>query len=208
MSELGKVFLLDDDRIFLDLYQNFLEAKGYNVFATDNAYKFLLYGHEINPDVIFLDVNMPQMNGWEVLQRIVNDSVMQDTPVVMLTVNHDEDLGTAKGVAHFVYKPLEIEMMNDILESYCVGNRNHDVLLLEDYEPMFNTAVETVKKHNRSCFLTHSLKAAKKYLQKNQPKKICVRYNPEKFEEARQELPADNLFRIDSLADFEKILNN
>ena len=63
MSGAGKIFMLDDDQIFLELYQHFLESKGYQVFTTDNAYKYLMYGRELQPDVLFLDINMPMLNG-------------------------------------------------------------------------------------------------------------------------------------------------
>lgn len=63
MSKAGKVFMLDDDRIFLELYRNLLSDRGFDVFTTNNAYKFLLYGRELVPDVMFLDINMPRMNG-------------------------------------------------------------------------------------------------------------------------------------------------
>ena len=39
----GRVFMLDDDLFFLELYRNLLEARGYEVFTETNAYKFLLY---------------------------------------------------------------------------------------------------------------------------------------------------------------------
>lgn len=53
MSKAGKVFMLDDDRIFLELYRNLLSDRGFDVFTTNNAYKFLLYGRELVPDVMF-----------------------------------------------------------------------------------------------------------------------------------------------------------
>lgn len=206
MSSAGRVFMLDDDQIFLELYENLLESKGYEIFATDNAYKFLMYGRELNPDVMFLDVNMPRLSGWDVLERIANDDILQDIPVVMLTVSQDEDLAMVKGAAHFLYKPLVVEEMTEILESYCRGGKNHDILLLEDYEPMFYNLAQFIRQNHRSCFCTHNLRAAKRYLQKNEPKKIAVRYCPERFEEVRQNLNKDNLFRVEDENDLAKIL--
>lgn len=199
--------MLDDDRIFLELYQNLLESKGYDVFTTDNAYKFLMYGREIVPDMMFLDVNMPRMNGWEVLRRVVNDSVMQEIPVAMLTVNQDEDLAHAKGVAHVLYKPLAIDTMMDMLGSYCQGGRNHDLLLIDEYEPVFNTFWKAVRQKQCSCFYSHNFKAAKKYLQKNNPKKICVRYSQERYDKVKDQLPKDKTRRVDSLAEIERYLD-
>lgn len=204
MSKAGKVFMLDDDHIFLELYRNLLSDRGFDVFTTNNAYKFLLYGRELVPDVMFLDINMPRMNGWEVLRRIASDDIMQDIPVVMLSAEAEEDLASARGVAHFLYKPVAVEAMMDILESYCHGNKNHDVLLIEEYEPLFNDIYERISR-KRSCFATHNLKAAKKYLKKNQPKKICVRCTPERFEKAGNELGREDIYRVENASDIENL---
>ncbi len=195
MSEAGKIFMLDDDRIFLELYQHFLESKGYQVFTTDNAYKYLMYGRELRPDVMFLDINMPLLNGWEVLQQISEDDILSEIPAVMLSVNQDEDLAALKGVAHFLYKPLAVEPMLEIVESYVAGGKNHEILLLEDYQPLLPGREPLVRKR---CFSTHTVKAAKKYLQKNTPQKIAVRYNPEKFEQARRDLEREDAVRVDN----------
>lgn len=207
MSGSGRVFILDDDKIFLEMYEDLLEARGYDVFATDNAYKFLMYGRELNPDVIFLDINMPGINGWEVLERLESDKQLQEIPVVMLTVAPDAALGSIRGAAHFLYKPLVLEEMSEILQSYCEGGKEHDILLIEDYEPLFQDLVKSIKNKKQSCFCTHNMRAAKKYLQKNHPRKIAVRYTPERFAEAEEELRRDNLRRIDSGDDLERLLN-
>ena len=94
--------------------------------------------------------------------------------------------------------------MMDILESYCHGNKNHDVLLIEEYEPLFNDIYERISR-KRSCFATHNLKAAKKYLKKNQPKKICVRCTPERFEKAGNELGREDIYRVENASDIENL---
>lgn len=198
MSEAGKIFMLDDDRIFLELYQHFLESKGYQVFTTDNAYKYLMYGRELQPDVLFLDINMPLLNGWEVLQQISEDKILSEIPAAMLSVNQDEDLAALKGVAHFLYKPLAVEPMLEIVESYVSGGKDHEILLLEDYQPLLPGREPLTRKR---CFSTHTVKAAKKYLQKNKPQKIAVRYNPENFEQARRDLEREDAVRVDSWED-------
>lgn len=69
-EKLGRVFMLDDDLIVLNLYREMLEKIGYEVFATANAYQFLLYAKELMPDLFILDINMPEITGWEVMNRL------------------------------------------------------------------------------------------------------------------------------------------
>ena len=96
MEKNGLIFMLDDDVLFLNLYKNLFEAQGYRVFATDNAYKFLQYAREIPADIFLMDINMPDMNGWEVLQRLEKGGQVEAAPVVMMTVVADRDLALPK----------------------------------------------------------------------------------------------------------------
>lgn len=208
MNNLGRILMLDDDKIFLDLYRSLLESKGYDVFATSNAYQYLLYAKELNPDVMFLDVNMPELNGWEVLQRLSAEEKLQEVPIVMLTVAQDKDLAISKGATHFLNKPMVVEELMEIVEAYCQGGKNHDILLVEEYEPLFVTLLQTLKKHQYNCFGLHGLGAAVKYLQKNNPKMVCVHGSSEKFEKASKRLKHDKIFRVENVETIEELLKD
>lgn len=206
MDSLGKIFMLDDDGIILDLYKELLEAKGYEVFATTNAYKLLLYAKEISPDIFILDVNMPGVSGWEVLQRINQDNFLQEIPVLMLSVSRDIDLAIAKGAAHFLNKPVELERLNEIIESYCIGNKHHDLLLLEDFDALNSPFEKSVVSRRLNYFGVHDLRAAKRYLQKNLPEMVCVCYSQMDFDEAKKQLRHDKIYRVDKEQNINDIL--
>lgn len=206
MSKLGKVFMLDDDGIILDLYKEFFEAKGYDVFVTTNAYKFLLYAKEINPDVFILDVNMPTMNGWEVLQRLHQDNLLRDIPVIMLSISRDVDWALAQGAAHFLAKPLNIEELDDIIEAYCLGNKHHDILLLENFANLNSPFEQSIRKKQIPYFLVHDVRAAWRYLQKNLPRMVCVCYPDDDYEKIRKQLVFDRIVKVDSKQSIEDIL--
>lgn len=206
MDSLGKIFMLDDDGIILDLYKELFEAKGYEVFATTNAYKLLLYAKEISPDIFILDVNMPGINGWEVLQRINQDDFLQEIPVLMLSVSRDIDLAIAKGAAHFLNKPVEPEKLNEIIESYCIGNKHHDLLLLEDFDALNSPFEKSLVSRRLNYFGVHDLRAAKRYLQKNLPEMVCVCYSQMDFDEAKKQLKHDKIYRVDKEQTIDDIL--
>ena len=173
-KKLGRVFMLDDDLIVLNLYREMLEKTGYEVFATANAYQFLLYARELMPDLVILDINMPEITGWEVMSRLAAEEQTSEIPVVVMSVLADKALAVQKGAAHYLNKPVKPEDLLEILEAYCVGNKKHDVLLLEDFEPMKKTLRQRMEERKWSCFEVNDLKAAKRYLQKNNPKVVVV----------------------------------
>lgn len=206
MDSLGKIFMLDDDGIILDLYKELFEAKGYEVFATTNAYKLLLYAKEISPDIFILDVNMPGVSGWEVLQKINQDDLLREIPVLMLSVSRDIDLAIAKGAAHFLNKPVELKRLNEIIESYCIGSKHHDLLLLEDFDALNSPFEKSVINRRLNYFGVHDLRAAKRYLQKNLPEMVCVCYSQMDFDEAKKQLKHDKIYRVDRDQNINDIL--
>ena len=173
-EKLGRVFMLDDDLIVLNLYREMLEKIGYEVFATANAYQFLLYAKELMPDLFILDINMPEITGWEVMNRLAAEDRTSEIPVIVMSVLADKALAVQKGAAHYLNKPVKLEDLLEILEAYCIGNKKHDVLLLEDFEPMKKSLRQRMEERKRSCFEVNDLKAAKRYLQKNNPKVVVV----------------------------------
>jgi polar-differentiation response regulator divK len=210
MDKLGKVFMLDDDLILLDMYRSLLESHGFDVFTTDNAYKFILYAREIHPDIFILDINMPVMNGWEVVLRLKREERLKHIPVVMLTVRHDKRLAHAYGIANYLNKPLDAPGLLDVVESYCVGSKNHDILLLGDFWPESNILRTEMSRRQWVFFEVYDLEAAELYLSKNRPKAVCLGMPEDKCEQARLRLnhplimPLRNMQDLNNLERFIK----
>ena len=113
MKKPEKVFIIDDDNDDVEL---FIEAVNsvdpsiqcYNAFNSDDALKKLMYTMEILPDIIFLDLNMPGINGKQCLTEIKKSEKLKDIPVVIYTTSsfHKDIEETKKlGASHFLTKP-------------------------------------------------------------------------------------------------------
>ncbi len=119
MKKCGRIFMLDDDVLTLEMYAAFLRGHGLDVFATDNAYKMILYAQEIHPNVIIVDVNMPVMNGWQVLKYLKSDDKLRDIPVIILTEADEVQKAMKLGAANFLLKPVEPLKLLAAIEDYC-----------------------------------------------------------------------------------------
>ncbi len=108
--------MFDEDRSFLRFYQSLLAAKGYDVFATDNAYEFYLYAKELHPDVLMVDLNQPQMSGWEIVDVLQEEPVLQETPIIISSVEANKERAEIRGLP-FLPKPLAIEKLLEVLEN-------------------------------------------------------------------------------------------
>ena len=78
-----KIMVVDDEKIILEGIQLLLEMKEYDVVAIDNGPECLKTIEAVAPDLLLLDILMPEMNGWEVLSNLA--PMKLDIPVVILT---------------------------------------------------------------------------------------------------------------------------
>jgi DNA-binding response OmpR family regulator len=103
-----KILVVDDDPDIYIIVQTNLEAAGYEVVGASNGAEGLRKVREENPDLVILDVLMPEMDGWEVLAQIEADPRTAGMPVIMLTCkSEDTDIlrGLEEGAVEYVTKP-------------------------------------------------------------------------------------------------------
>ena len=82
-------------------------------------FEFLAHEGRLMPDLIFLDINMPIMNGWQCLVKLKNDSTWKDIPTIMYSTSssrRDIDLAYELGAMLFVTKPEDMDELRSILE--------------------------------------------------------------------------------------------
>ena len=99
------VLLVDDEKMITDPLVRALSQAGYQVMVADNGRDGLALAREKQPDVVVLDVMMPQMDGWDVCRALRQDSTV---PILMLTALGDEVdriLGLELGADDYLTKP-------------------------------------------------------------------------------------------------------
>ena len=119
----GKLAIIEDEAAFRNIFKDLLVSDGYNVLtAEDGESGWLLVRTEM-PDLVLLDLALPRLHGFEVLQNIRADAATKDMPVVILTVVGEQDnvkkglkLGATDYLVKGFYTPREIlAKINEIL---------------------------------------------------------------------------------------------
>lgn len=109
---MNKILVIDDDVAINELIKVNLELNGYNALqAYDGTTGFAIAKQEL-PDLIILDVMMPEVDGYTVAQRIRQNSTTEETPILMLTALsqlNDKVKGFNIGVDDYLVKPFEME---------------------------------------------------------------------------------------------------
>ena len=92
-----KVLLIEDDKMILDMYTLKFSQEGYDVIQAENGKDGLDSAKKNEPDVILLDIILPQMDGFTVLKLLKEDAKLKKIPVVLLT-NLGQDGDVKKGL--------------------------------------------------------------------------------------------------------------
>jgi len=109
-----RVLLVDDDREILEMTSLLLGGAGYAVTTAASGEEALYRVREEIPDLVLLDINMPGMDGWEVLRVLQEDEATAGIPVVMFSVNFEvrEKLrALQQGARDYVTKPFDTEAL-------------------------------------------------------------------------------------------------
>ena len=108
------VLIVDDDPRVREYVRVNLEMEGYGVREAGSAEEGLTVLEEVSPDLILLDVMMPEVDGWEMLRRVQERHGVGAIPVVMFSGKVDEqnaDEATARGAQGFVGKPFDPQQL-------------------------------------------------------------------------------------------------
>jgi len=92
-----KVLLVEDDKMILDMYTLKFSQEGYEVVQAENGKDGLDSAKKESPDIILLDIILPQMDGFTVLKEIKKVDALKDIPVILLT-NLGQDGDVKKGL--------------------------------------------------------------------------------------------------------------
>ncbi len=101
------ILVVDDEKNILDLVAMYLKSDGYFVETASSGEDAVNRFHKCSPDLIVLDIMLPDMDGWEVCRRIRKDS---NVPIVMLTAKDfttDKVVGLELGADDYVTKPFD-----------------------------------------------------------------------------------------------------
>jgi len=139
-KERSKIILVDDNKANLDQGRNLLKTF-YEVFPAQSAAKLFEILQNLTPDLILLDIVMPEMSGFEAIKHLKINPAAADIPVIFLTSKDDDDSelqGFDLGAADYVSKPFSGPLLlKRIQKELLISQQKKDLLsnqqLLEDY---------------------------------------------------------------------------
>jgi two-component system cell cycle response regulator len=110
MNQMGRILIVDDNPITCENMEDLLAPRGYELAIARNGIEALAKTVEFDPDLILLDVMMPQMDGFEVCRRLRAAPATAEVPIILITALDDRASrlqGITAGADDFISKPLD-----------------------------------------------------------------------------------------------------
>lgn len=115
-TEQVTVLVIDDNADALQLFQRYLSHSRYHFIGTQDAERGLALAEEVSPQIIVLDVMMPERDGWTVLGQLREHPKTRDVPVVVCSILSQEQLALTLGAGQFLRKPVSRQALLSALD--------------------------------------------------------------------------------------------
>lgn len=112
------VLIVDDDVVNLELLQAVLEGEGFRVSAASDALSAIQLAGSEQPDIVLMDVQLPEIDGLEATRRLKSDENTASIPVVAVTAHvraDDQERCLSVGCVRHVAKPIDTRLLPDLI---------------------------------------------------------------------------------------------
>jgi PAS domain S-box-containing protein len=130
MARMRTILVVDDDRDIATLVKTQLEGQGYQVVIRGNGREAIKWAHENLPDLVLLDMILPDIEGLDVLRALKDEKSTADIPVIMMSVVPDDGTASELGAVEYLTKPVSGENLQAHVE-HALTWQGH-VLIVED----------------------------------------------------------------------------
>ena len=121
MSQKAKVLIVDDEPLNVDYLEQALEDSNYQIITATNGQEALDKIQSEQPDLVLLDLAMPIMDGFAVLERVKADQSLRDIPVIIISAEHDSKSvvkGIKQGAEDYLTKPVNASLLVKKVKEY------------------------------------------------------------------------------------------
>jgi two-component system cell cycle response regulator DivK len=115
------VLIVEDNELNLKLFNDLLEARGYNILQTREGLEALRIAREHKPDLILMDIQLPEVSGLEVTKWLKEDDELKSIPVIAVTafaMKGDEEKIREGGCEAYIAKPISISSFLATVEKF------------------------------------------------------------------------------------------
>ena len=167
------VLVVDDDTNIRRFLTYELKAKGYKVFEASNGKEAIQLAREHHPDLITMDVQMPDINGFDVTAVLKNDDDTKDIPVLILSVMDDREKAYKLGANDCLTKPFTKEKLIAKVNQLLIGTKK-TILVVDDDKSLVKSIKFQLEHRGYSTLIAYNGKDALEVLESHCPDLILL----------------------------------
>lgn len=168
------VLVIDDDPNMQEMMSRYLSDHGYQVILAATGVEALGLVKKTSPDLITLDVKMPELDGWAVLAALKTDAETAEIPVIMTTTMDDREKGLALGADEYLVKPIAWPHLERVLGQFCSNPHEESILIIEDDEETRQQFSRQLESSGWDVLQAENGQAALDQLQHDRPSMILL----------------------------------
>jgi PAS domain S-box-containing protein len=168
------VLVIDDDPAVRDFVSRSLRSERIHTLLASDGEEGLRLARDNHPDLIFLDVLMPRLDGWAVLSALKADDQLSTIPVVMLTMVNNPEMAYLLGAAEYLTKPIDRRRLVDAIRRYQAGSDTASVLVVEDDEATRSVIRRTLTKEGWTVAEAENGKVGLQRIEQQRPSLILL----------------------------------
>ncbi|MDP6571911.1 MAG: response regulator [Rhodospirillales bacterium] len=119
--EAKTILIVEDNKLNMKLFNDLLQAHGYNTLQANDGGEALGLAREHHPDLILMDVQLPEISGLEVTKRLKSDDDLKSIPIVAVTafaMKGDEERVLNGGCQGYIAKPISVPNFLDTVAKF------------------------------------------------------------------------------------------
>ncbi|KGB27204.1 chemotaxis protein CheY [Candidatus Liberibacter solanacearum] len=116
-----KVMIVEDNELNMKLFRDLIETSGYMSIQTRSGLEALEIARQHKPDIIIMDIQLPEISGLEITKQIKEDNELQDIPVIAVTafaMKGDEERIRKGGCEAYISKSISLSIFMETIKKY------------------------------------------------------------------------------------------
>lgn len=165
-----RLLIIEDDQAFNSILADFANSKQFTVNQAFTGTEGLQLARELKPQAVLLDINLPDMSGWDVLKEIRADEALRHINVHVMSAYDKEVIEQKKaGSEEFIPKPVTLEMLNTAFTTFASASDKsiETVLIVEDNEVENKAIAELLSSRQIKSLSAHSAEEAEQLLERH-----------------------------------------
>lgn len=173
------ILVVDDHEPVRQLLRQELEGHGYLVHEAADGHEAVRMAHALGPDLVTLDVMMPDVNGFDVAAQLRQDPATMGIPIMIVSVVHDEGRAETVGVDDYLTKPIDgANLLAHVEALLAEGSARRHVLVADSDPAMLETLRDTLSRQGWQVATTSEPEAAAEAARASAPDVVIARIDP------------------------------